>query len=80
MKKVFTTKKEIIETANQPHGGFVNTGGEWEATKTPKQFKEMLEKNFKFKVVKCYETKHSTAIAITEEGIEVAWNGYCLMQ
>lgn len=80
MKKVFTAKEEIIETAKQQHGGFVNTDGDWCGTRTPKQFKEMLEKNFGFKVIECYETDYSTAIAITQEGIKIAWNGYCSIQ
>lgn len=80
MKKyrVYTTKETIIETANQSEiGGFVNTDGDWCMTRTPEQFKEMLESYFGFEVIECKETAHSTAIATTKCGLLIAWNGHC---
>lgn len=80
MKKygVYTTKERIIETANQPEiGGFVNTDGDWCMTRTPEQFKEMLESYFGFEVIECKATAHSKAIAKTKCGLQIAWNGHC---
>lgn len=76
--RVYTTKEKIIETANENSmtGGFVNTDGAWCMTRNPKEFKEMLEYFFGFKVIECSETISSTAIAITECGLKIAWNGH----
>lgn len=76
--RVFTSKEKIIEVANgNPIGGFVNTDGVWCITRSPKEFKEMLEHFFGFTVISCVKTEHSTAIATTECGLQIAWNGYC---
>lgn len=75
--QVYTTKEKIIDVANRCNGGFINTDGAWCMTGTPKQFSEMLEHFFGFNVIECKETATSTAIAKTECGLEIAWNGYC---
>ena len=80
MKKygVFTTKERIIEAANRTDfGGFVNTDGDWCMTRNPEQFKEMLKFYFGFEVIECKATAHSTAIATTKCGLQIAWNGHC---
>ena len=71
-----TNKEMIIATANERHGGFVNTDGEWCMASNPVAFKKMLE-DMGFTVVKCNETHNSTAVAITEDGYRIAYNGYC---
>ena len=71
-----TTKEMIITTANEQHGGFVNTDGEWSAANDPTKFRRMLEK-LGFTVIECKETYNSTAVAITEDGYRIAYNGYC---
>lgn len=74
-----TTKQKIIEAATRREcGGFVNTDGEWCMTRSPKEFKEFLEKEFGFEVVECKEMAGSTAVAVTSDGYEIAWNGYCV--
>lgn len=74
-----TTKQKIIEVATRTKlGGFVNTDGKWCMTRTPEQFKAFLEKEFGFEVVECKETAVSTAVAVTSDGYEIAWNGYCV--
>lgn len=77
--KVYTTREKIIERAKEGgmYGGFVCTDGAWCMTRTTQEFKEMLEHFFGFKIVQCKETKYSTAIAITECGLKIAWNGNC---
>lgn len=75
--KVYTTKETIIERASEDHGGFVNTDGAWCMTRTPQQFKEMLEHFFGFEVIDCKATAYSTAIATTKCGLSIAWNGHC---
>ena len=73
-----TTKQKIIEAATRrEYGGFVNTDGEWCMTRSPKEFKEFLEKKFDFEVVECKEMAGSTAVATTSDGYVIAWNGYC---
>lgn len=74
-----TTKQKIIEAATRrEYGGFVNTDGEWCMTRSPKEFKAFLEKEFGFEVVECKEMAGSTAIAVTSDGYEIAWNGHCV--
>ena len=73
--KVYTTTEKIIEKANG--GGFVCTDGAWCMTRTPEEFKNMLEHFFGFQVVQCNKTKYSTAVAITKCGLKIAWNGHC---
>lgn len=79
--EVYTTKEKIIERANEnycgTYGGFVNTDGAWCITRTPEQFKEMLEYFFGFEVIDCKSKPGCTAIATTKCGLEIAWNGYC---
>lgn len=76
------TREKIIQTAEivSPMfghvGGFVNTDGEWCSCTTPAKFKAYLER-LGFKVVKCYATRFSSAIAETADGYELAYNGYC---
>jgi len=77
--KVYTTKEKISETAKTSYGGYVNTNGAWCTTRTPEQFKEMLETCFGFEVTECKETSGSTAIATTKCGLKIAWNGFCTM-
>ena len=72
-----TTKEKIINTASKEHGGFVNTDGAWCMTRTPAQFKAFLENAFGFEVTECKTEKNSTAVAITADGLQIAWNGYC---
>lgn len=73
-----TTKQKIIEAATRrEYGGFVNTDGEWCMTRSPKEFKEFLEKEFGFEVVECKEMAGSTAVATTSDGYVIAWNGHC---
>ena len=79
---VYTTKEDIIETANKVGysgftGGYVRTDGAWGMTDNPKEFKEMLEHFFGFEVIECSETLYSTAIAKTKCGLSIAWNGFC---
>lgn len=71
-----TNKEMIIATANKQYGGFVNTDGEWCMASDPVAFKRMLE-NLGFVVVECKETSISTAVAVTEDGYRIAYNGYC---
>lgn len=76
------TREKIIEVANRVSpmfgsvGGFVNTDGEWCTCTTPEKFKAYLER-LGFKVVKCYATAYSTAIAETSDGYKLAYNGNC---
>lgn len=72
-----TTKEKIIEAVSKAHGGFVDTDGAWCMTRTAAQFKEMLEKEFGFKVTACAPATGSTAVATTSDGLKIAWNGYC---
>lgn len=72
-----TTKEQIINAASKPYGEFVNTDGKWCMTRTPEQFKAFLENTFGFEVVECKSTNNSTAVAITADGLSIAWNGYC---
>ena len=78
---VYTTKEKILERANESflgvQGGFVCTDGAWCTTSTPQEFSEMLSHFFGFKIVECKETSRSTAIAITECGLHISWNGFC---
>ena len=76
--EVYTTKEKIIERANENYGGFVNTNGAWCLTRTPEQFKEMLEHFFGFEVIECKSTDRSSAIATTKCGLQIAWNGHCI--
>lgn len=76
--EVYTTKEKIIERANENYGGFVNTNGAWCLTRTPEQFKEMLEHFFGFEVIECKSTDGSSAIATTKCGLQIAWNGHCI--
>lgn len=76
---VKTTKEKIITAASKDFGDFVNTDGDWCLTRTPEQFKTFLEKSFGFSVIECKATANSTAVAITDDGIKIAWNGYCMM-
>lgn len=73
-----TTKEQIIEAATKEHGGFVNTDGAWCRTRTPGQFRAFLESEYGFEVIECKATNFSTAVAITADGLRIAWNGYCL--
>lgn len=72
-----TTKEKIINAASKEHGGFVNTDGAWSMTRTPAQFKAFLENTFGFEVTECKSANNSTAVAITADGLTIAWNGYC---
>lgn len=72
-----TTKEKIINAASKEHGGFVNTDGAWSTTRTPAQFKAFLENTFGFEVTECKSANNSTAVAITADGLTIAWNGYC---
>ena len=72
-----TTREQIIETANREHGGYVNTDGAWCNTRTPEEFKQMLEEKFGFEVIECKATANSTAVALTKDGLKISWNGYC---
>lgn len=72
-----TTKEKIINAASKEHGGFVNTDGAWCMIRTPEQFKVFLENTFGFEVIECNSANNSTAVAITADGLEIAWNGYC---
>ena len=72
-----TVKEMVMNAANRgEYGGFANTDGDWCATRNASEFKSFLQKHG-FTVTKCRETAHSTAIAETEEGFSIAWNGYC---
>ena len=80
--RVYTTKEEIISTANKIGyggftGGYVRIDGAWGMTDNPKEFKEMLEHFFGFEVIECRETMYSTAVATTKCGLRIAWNGHC---
>ena len=57
-------------------GGYVCTDGKWCMTRTPEEFKALIEE-LGFKVKECKGTSFSTAIAVTEDGYLFAWNGYC---
>lgn len=78
-----TTRERIVEAANRKPaygdapGGFVNTDGDWCATRTPEEFKAFLENNFGFEVTDCRSTAGSAAVATTACGLRIAWNGYC---
>lgn len=78
-----TTKQNIMDAAVRKSpianlcGDFVNTDGKWCLCQNPAEFKEFLENEFGFKVVRCYETATSTAIAETEDGYKIAYNGFC---
>lgn len=72
-----TTKEKIISTTSKEHGGFVNTDGAWCMTRTPAQFAAYLERMYGFEIIDCKSDKGSTAIAITSDGLMIAWNGYC---
>lgn len=78
-----TTKQNIMDAAVRKTfvpgftGDFVNTDGKWCLCRTPEEFKTFLESEFGFKVVRCYETETATAIAETEDGYKIAYNGYC---
>ena len=73
-----TTRQKIIEAATRDQfGHFVNTDGEWCMTRSPKEFKAFLEKEFGFEVVECKEMAGSTAVATTSDGYVIAWNGHC---
>lgn len=74
---IYTTKEKIIESAKRDHGGFVCTDGAWCMTRTPKEFKEMLEYFFGFQIEKCEEKEGCSALATTKDGYIIAWNGYC---
>lgn len=71
-----TTREQIIAAANRG-GAFVNTDGEWCATRTPAEFAEFLEREYGFDVVECHATGNSTAIAVTACGMQIVWNGFC---
>ena len=71
-----TTKEMVIATANERNGGFVNTDGDWSMASNEDAFRKMLEK-LGFTVIECKETYNSTAVAITEDGYRIAYNGYC---
>lgn len=78
-----TTREKIIAAAKYTlpewgcNGSFVNTDGKWNSCRTPREFKNFLEKEFGFTVVKCYSTEYSTAIAETSDGYEISYNGHC---
>lgn len=72
-----TTKEKIINAASKEYGGFVNTDGAWCMTRTPEQFKAFLENTFGFEVTECKSANNSMAVAITNDGLTIAWNGYC---
>lgn len=75
---IYTNKDKIIKAANRTtEGGFVNTDGAWCMTRNPEEFKSMLEYFFGFNVIECIKTKYSTAVATTECGLKIAWNGHC---
>lgn len=69
-----TKREEVIKTA--ANGGFVNTDGAWCMASNPAKFRAYLE-HIGFEVVECKETRNSTAIAITADGIRICYNGYC---
>lgn len=76
-EKFHTTKEQVIAIADSnKYGGFVDTDGAWCAASTPYQFKEMLEE-LGFEVLECRETAYSTAIATTNCGLSISWNGHC---
>lgn len=74
---IYTTKEKIIESAKREHGGFICTDGAWCMTRTPKEFKEMLEYFFGFQIESCVERNGCSALATTKDGYLIAWNGYC---
>ena len=77
------TKEEIYKATEDRNnywgimGGYVNTDGAWSVTSNPDEFKRFLEKEYGFTVTECLGTPHSTAIAQTSDGLEIAWNGFC---
>lgn len=71
-----TTKEQIIETAYKFQGGFVDTDGAWSLCRNPKEFKGFLEREYGFIVTECAGTGYSSAIAYTEDGLLIAYNGY----
>lgn len=72
-----TTKEKIIAAASKQYGGFVDTAGAWCMASTPEQFRAFLENQFGFEIIECKATKYSTAVAITADGLSIAWNGHC---
>ena len=74
---IYTTKEKIINVARQDHGGFVCTDGAWCMTRTPKEFANMLEHFFGFRIESCEEKEGCSALATTKDGYTIAWNGYC---
>ena len=78
------TREMIIQAAERVSpmfgkiGSFVNTDGEWCTCTTPAKFKTYLER-LGFTVVRCYSTSFSTAIAETEDGYMIAYNGNCML-
>ena len=73
-----TTKQTIMDIAKRSsYGGFVDTDGRWCLTRNAEEFKAFLEEAFGFIVVDCRPTAGSAAVATTNEGYCIAWNGHC---
>ena len=78
-----TTKDQIIAAANRVNktygikGDYVDTDGAWCRTSNPAEFKQFLEETYGFVITKCAATDHCTALAVTDCGLEIAWNGFC---
>lgn len=69
-----TLRNEMIEIANV--GGFICTDGEWCANRGVEEFKGFIERQG-FEVESCVETATCSALAITKDGYQFAYNGLC---
>lgn len=71
------TYQEIMRTAKNPFGGFVNTDGDWCATRTPEEFKDYLLSIEPVPVRHYGSTQLCTAYVVFENGLKCTWNGCC---
>lgn len=78
------TRQEMIKKANthsqlfdDVYGDFIDiSGSDWLTCNSKDDFKVYIESKG-FKVINIVSTSRCTAVAVTDEGYEFAFNGYC---